>query len=192
MAPSPPDRPRPSVAALFLTYLKIGLIGFGGVNAWARRVIVEEKHWLSEQEYAEVLGLGQVLPGPNALNVAIQLGERFRGGPGALAAVAGLFGGPMTLLAGLAALHDAYGELPLVKAVLAGTAAAAAGMIIGTAMKMATRLKPSLPIVAVGLCALAGGAALRLPLPWIVLGLAPFGIAAAWWTAKRAEARPPA
>ena len=192
MAAPPPDRPAPSVAALFLTYLKIGLIGFGGVNAWARRVIVEEKRWLSEQEYAEVLGLGQVLPGPNALNVAIQLGERFRGAPGALAAVVGLFGGPLALLAGLAALHDAYGELPLVKAVLAGTAAAAAGMIIGTATKMATKLKPGLPIIAVGLCALVAGAALRLPLPWIVLGLAPFGIAAAWWTAKRAEARPPA
>ncbi len=180
-----PARPHPTVSALFLTYLRIGLIGFGGVNAWARRVIVEEKHWLSEQEYAETLGLGQVLPGPNALNVAIHIGDRFRGGLGALAAVFGLFGGPMTLLAGLAMLHDAYGEVPLVKAVLAGTAAAAAGMVLGTAAKIATKLKPSLPILGVGACALLGGAVLRLPLPFIVLGLAPFGIAAAWWTAKQ-------
>ncbi|NGM20631.1 chromate transporter [Roseomonas stagni] len=175
---------QPTVAQLFLTYLKIGLVGFGGVNAWARRVLVEEKRWLTEQEYAEVLGLGQVLPGPNALNVAIQLGDRFRGGPGALATTIGLFGGPLVVLMGLAILHDAYGEVPLVKAVLAGTAATAAGMILGTALKMATKLKPSLPIIAVGIAALIGGAALRLPLPYIVLGLAPFGIAAAWWTMK--------
>jgi chromate transporter len=180
-------RPHPTVAALFLTYLKIGLSGFGGVNAWARRVLVEERRWLTEQEYAEVLGLGQVLPGPNALNVAIQLGDRFRGGLGALAAVAGLFGGPMAVLALLAVLHDAYGEVPIVKAVLAGIAAAAAGMVLGTAAKMAQKLKPSLPIIAVGLASLLGGAVLRLPLPYIVLGLAPFGIAAAWWTMRPAR-----
>ena len=173
------------MAQLFLTYLRIGLIGFGGVNAWARRTLVEEKRWLTEHEYAEVLGLGQVLPGPNALNVAIQLGERFRGGAGALAATLGLFGGPMVVLVGMAMLHDTYGEIPIVKAVLAGTAAAAAGMILGTALRMATRLKPSLPILLVGIAALTGGAVLRLPLPYIVLGLAPFGIAAAWWTMRQ-------
>ncbi len=177
-------RPRPSVSALFFTYLRIGLIGFGGVNAWARRVLVEERRWVTEQEYAEVLGIGQVLPGPNALNVAIQLGERFRGGWGALAASVGLFGGPMVVLVGLAMLHDAYGEVPLVKAVLAGTAAAAAGMILGTAARITQNLKPAWPILAVGLAALVGGAVLRLPLPWIVLGLAPLGILAAWWTGR--------
>ncbi|MGK7867368.1 chromate transporter [Falsiroseomonas sp. E2-1-a20] len=179
-------RPRPTVAQIFLTYLKIGLVGFGGVNAWARRVLVEERRWVTEQEYAEVLGLGQVLPGPNALNVAIQLGERFRGGWGALAASFGLFGGPLALLVGLAMFHDTYGEVPLVKAVLAGTAAAAAGMILGTAAKITTKLKPALPILAVGIAALVGGSLLRLPLPFIVLGLAPFGILAAWWTRNRA------
>jgi chromate transporter len=179
-----PARPRPSVAALFLTYLKIGLVGFGGVNAWARRVLVEEKRWVTEQEYAEVLGLGQVLPGPNALNVAIQLGDRFGGGRGALAASIGLFGGPLVVLLGLAMLHDAYGDLPMVQAVLAGTAAAAAGMILGTAAKITTNLKPAWPILAVGIAALLAGSVLRLPLPYIVLGLAPFGILAAWWTMR--------
>lgn len=177
-------RPRPTVAALFLTYLKIGLVGFGGVNAWARRVLVEERRWVTEQEYAELLGLGQVLPGPNALNVAIHLGERFQGARGALAASLGLFGGPMLVLLGLAMLHDTYGELPMVKAVLAGTAAAAAGMVLGTAAKITTNLRPAWPILAVGCAALLAGSVLRLPLPWIVLGLAPLGILAAWWNMR--------
>jgi chromate transporter len=180
--------PRPSLSALVLTYFKIGLIGFGGVNAWARRVIVEEKRWLTEQDYAETLGLGQVLPGPNAMNVAIQLGERWHGGIGALAAPVALFAGPLAVLVGLAVLHDAYGELPLVKAVLGGVACAAAGMIIGTALKMTGKLRPSPPVVAVGLAAVAGSWLLRLPLPAVVLGLAPFGIWAAWWTARRRDA----
>lgn len=178
-------RPKPTLAALTLTYLKIGLIGFGGVNAWARHVIVTERGWLNEQEYAEVLGLGQVLPGPNALNVSIQLGERWHGAAGAVLAPLALFGGPLAVLIGLAMLHDRYGDIPLVKAVLAGVACAAAGMIIGTALKMTQKLKPSLPIAAVGLAALLGAVWLRLPLPVIVLGLAPFGIAAARWGAAR-------
>lgn len=176
--------PSPTLLSFFLAYLKIGLIGFGGVNAWARRVLVEETRWISEQDYAEVLGLGQVLPGANALNVAIQLGERWHGAAGALAGALGLFGGPMALLVGLAVLHDQYGQVPIVQAVLGGTAAAAAGMVIGTALKMVQKLKPALPIIAVGLAALAGAALFRLPLPMIVLGLAPFGIAAAWWTSR--------
>jgi chromate transporter len=178
-------RPRPGLAALVLTYLKIGLIGFGGVNAWARRVIVEERRWLTEQEYAEVLGLGQVLPGPNALNVAVQLGERWHGARGALLAPAALFTGPLAVLIGLALLHDAYGGLQPVRAVLAGVACAGAGMVIGTALKMTAKLRPPPPAVAVGLAAILGATVLRLPLPAIVLSLAPFGIAAAWWRERR-------
>lgn len=183
-APLPP--PRPSLSALFLGYLQIGLTGFGGVNAWARRVIVEERRWLSEQEYAETLGIAQVLPGPNALNVAIAIGQRFHGGVGSLVAATGLFAGPLALLAGLASLYDAYGELPIVRAVLAGVAAAAAGMVIGTAAKMAQRLKPTAPLWVVGIAALAAAWLLRLPLLTVVLGLAPFGVLAAWWGSRRA------
>jgi chromate transporter len=185
---APPDAP-PTVLQIFVTYLRIGLIGFGGVNAWARRVLVEEKRWVTDLEYAEVLGLGQALPGPNALNVAIFLGGQWRGPAGAIAAPLGLFGGPLFVLILLALAHDRWGEIPLVKAVLAGTAAAAAGMVIGTALKMVQKLKPTLPVVAVGLAAVAG-ALLRVPLPIIVLGLAPCGIAAAWWDRRgKAAAR---
>ena len=53
----------PTRGELFLSYVKIGLLGFGGVAAWARHVIVEDRRWLTEREYAEILGLGQVLPG---------------------------------------------------------------------------------------------------------------------------------
>ena len=189
-APMLPDAaPRPTVSQIFLTYLSIGLMGFGGVNAWARRTLVEKKRWLTDQDYAEVLGLGQALPGPNALNVAIFLGERWRGAAGALAATFGLFGGPLCVLILLAIAHDRWGELPLVKAVLAGTAAAAAGMVIGTALKIVQNLKPAMPLVVVGVAAVAG-ALLRVPLPVIVLGLAPFGIAAAWWVMRgKAPAR---
>jgi len=174
-------RPVPTLLELFLAYGRIGLIGFGGINAWARRVLVEEKRWLTDQEYAETLGLGQVLPGPNALNAAIMIGDRFHGTAGAIAAPVAMFGGPLILLAGLAMFYDAYAEHPTVRAVLAGVAAAAAGMVLGTAAKMTEKLKPPPPLLAVGLVALVAAGILRVPLPYTVLGLAPFGI----WAAAR-------
>lgn len=169
----------PSRTQLYLAYLQIGLTAFGGVNAWARRFFVEQKGWLTEQEYAETLGIGQVLPGPNALNTAIGIGTRFHGATGAIVCALGLFTGPMTLLAAVASLYDAYGQLPLVRAILTGIAAAAAGMVMGTAMKMATRLKPSLPLLCIGSAALVM-AVLRVPMPWVLLILAPLGLFAAW------------
>jgi chromate transporter len=184
MIDDPPPRPVPTLPELFLTYGKIGLIGFGGINAWARRVLVEEKRWLTDQEYAETLGLGQVLPGPNALNAAIMIGDRFHGTAGAIAAPGAMFGGPLILLAGLAMFYDAYGDVPTVRAVLAGVAAAAAGMVLGTAAKMTQKLRPPPLLLAVGLLALASSGIFRVPLPWTVLGLAPFGIAAAWWVLR--------
>jgi chromate transporter len=175
---------RPSRTALYLAYLQIGLTAFGGVNAWARRFFVEKKGWLTEQEYAETLGIGQVLPGPNALNTAIGIGTRFHGATGALVCALGLFTGPMTLLAAVASLYDAYGQLPLVRAILTGIAAAAAGMVMGTAMKMATRLRPTLPLFLIGLTALAM-AALRVRMPYVLLSLAPFGLYFAWRSLRR-------
>jgi chromate transporter len=185
MTDDPPPRPVPTLADLFLTYGKIGLIGFGGINAWARRVLVEEKRWLTDQEYAETLGLGQVLPGPNALNAAIMVGDRFHGTAGAIAAPSAMFGGPLILLAGLAMLYDAYGELPTMRALLAGVGAAAAGMVLGTAAKMTEKLRPPPALLAVGLVAFAAAGILRVPLPVTVFGLAPFGIWAAWRAMRR-------
>ena len=72
-----------------------------GVAAWARRVIVEERRWLTEREYAEVLGLGQVLPGPNVGNAAVMIGRRFHGLPGALLATAGIYCAPLLILIAL-------------------------------------------------------------------------------------------
>lgn len=163
-------------AELFAGYAKIGLLGFGGVAVMARHVIVEERRWLSERDYAEVLGLGQILPGPNVGNAAVMIGRRFHGFAGALVATAGLYIGPLAILVTLALLYDAYGERPGVAPFMRGVAAAAAGMVIGMALKMGTKLRPPPELAAVGVLAVLAAAWLRLPLPVIVLALAPLGI----------------
>jgi chromate transporter len=59
---------------LFLGFAKTGLRGFGGVLSWARRLVVEERAWLSPGEFSDVLSLCQFLPGPNIVNVSIVVG----------------------------------------------------------------------------------------------------------------------
>ena len=173
----------PTRRDLFLGYLKIGLFGFGGVAAWARRVIVEERRWLTEREYAEVLGLGQVLPGPNVGNAAVMIGRRFHGLPGALLATAGIYCAPLLILIALSLLYDRFGQRPEVAPAMAGIAAAAAGMVIGTAAKMVGKLKLAPEAIVLLLLATAAAAWGRVSLPLVVLVLAPLSIAASLYRA---------
>jgi chromate transporter len=163
---------------LFLGFLKIGLCGFGGIAAWARRVIVEERAWLSEREYVSLLGVGQILPGPNTVNAAVMIGDRFQGVPGAFIAVVALMAMPLVILVTLATLYERYATLPDVAAAMSGTAAAAAGLVIGTALKMARRLEPTRIALFFGLVAFVAIGVLGLPLIAVVLVLAPLSVAA--------------
>lgn len=182
MAEAPVAQP-PSKAALFAGYAKIGLLGFGGVAAMARHVIVEERRWLSERDYAETLALGQVLPGPNVGNSAILIGRRFHGAAGALIAMLALYAGPLAVLLALLTLWRAFADNPWVGAAVEGSAAAGAGLVLGLALKTATRLRPPPELISVGLAALAAGWLLRVPLPLIVLTLGPLGV---WLSLRRA------
>lgn len=121
---------------LFRGFCLIGLSGFGGVLPWARRYIVERYHWLEPEEFAALLGLGQVMPGPNVMNLSVCVGMKFQGWRGAVVAPLGILLAPMfiVLLMGLAYLH--YGDLPVVHAVLRGIIAVGAGLIVATGLKM--------------------------------------------------------
>jgi len=175
----------PTLTDLFFGYAKIGILGFGGVGPIARHVIVAERKWLTEREYAEILGLGQVLPGPNVGNASIMIGRRFHGLPGVLFVTAGFYSLPLCVLMGLALFYDRFGQDPGVERFMHGIAAAAAGMVLGTALKMATKLKPPPEILAVGLVTVFCAAILRLPLYVVVVIMGALGITAAWWRATQ-------
>ena len=71
---------RVTLGALFAGFLKATLCGFGGgLLVWVRRVMVEERHWMSEAEFADTLSLCQFLPGVNFANMSICVGSKFRG-----------------------------------------------------------------------------------------------------------------
>jgi chromate transporter len=65
------QKPRVSRSALFLTFSRISLSSFGGALFWTRRGLVERQRWLTEREFVDLLTLGQLLPGPNVLNLTV-------------------------------------------------------------------------------------------------------------------------
>ena len=91
-----------SPGELFRTFNALALQGFGGVLPVAQRVLVEQRQWLSREQFVEVLSLGQVLPGPNIVNVALMIGDRFFGLRGAAAALLGLLTAPLLIEIGRA------------------------------------------------------------------------------------------
>src|SRR5881628_3606739 len=109
-AAPPPATHAPSKTELFLGFLGIAVVAFGGVLPWARYVLVERRRWLTPEEFTDVLGLGQLLPGPNIVNVSIAIGNRFHGALGSLIAFAGLMGAPVAIVLALAALYARFAE----------------------------------------------------------------------------------
>src|ERR1043166_5800042 len=80
---------KPSLVELALTFNKISLASFGGgLSAWARRYVVEEKKWLDDEEFLSALTLSRGLPRANQMTVAVYVGNRFHGARGAVETVA--------------------------------------------------------------------------------------------------------
>lgn len=172
----------PSRQELFAGFFSVGLSGFGGVLPLAHRMLVMRRRWLSDAEFTEVLGLGQVLPGPNIVNVAVAVGSRFHGMSGALAAVGGLMLAPLVIVLLLATLYGQYQSLPALRGVLAGLASAGAGLVVAMGLRLAERLERRGWCLATALLTLVAVTLWNLPLLGVLLVIAPLAIALAWWT----------
>jgi chromate transporter len=147
---------------------------FGGVLPWARRELVEKRAWLKSEEFIELLGLCQFLPGPNISNLSIAVGSHFRGARGAVAAFLGLYTVPIVIALVLAQLYAVYGEVPSVQGALNGIASVAAGLILTMALKMGVPLFRERNWTGLGLLGLTFVAVgiLRIPLLWSLPTLA--------------------
>lgn len=188
MAPSTVDtsvehRAVPGLATLFLAFSGIAVMGFGGVMPFARRMLVEQRRWMTPDEFNEAYSLAQFLPGGNIINLSVAVGRRFQGAAGALVCVAGLVLAPTFIMIGFGVLYARYGQVPAVQQALGGVAAAAAGLIIAMAAKMAAPIigKGALLPAGIALLAFLAVAIAKLSLLPVVAILAPLSIALAWW-----------
>jgi len=168
--------PPPDQRALFIGFLMLGLISFGGALPHARRVIVEERRWITPETFVELLGLCQFLPGGNIINLSVAIGMRFRGVSGALAALLGLIAGPSAIVVLLGVVYDHTQNNPHIRHLFAGLAAAAAGLLVAMSVRIVLPLwrKPAgIAIASLGFIAIA---LLRLPLLPTMLVLTPLSI----------------
>ena len=76
---------RLSAPQLFIAFTTLGLTSFGQLIPNARHAMVNRHKWITDPEFAEMLAIGQMLPGPNVVNVSAALGDRHAGWAGAFA-----------------------------------------------------------------------------------------------------------
>jgi len=177
---SPPASSPPTLLDLFLAFALISLCGFGGVLAWSRRMLVEERKWMTPEEFNDAYALCQFLPGPNVVNLSVVFGRRIRGRVGAAVALVGLIGPPFVFVSFIGLLYSRFGEIAALQRMLFGVAAAAAGLVLGTCAKMARPLFNDRLGLAVALATFASVGVLRWPLYWALAVLVPLSIAIAW------------
>jgi len=187
--PVPHPAPR-SCGELFGAFTRLALHGFGGVLPVAQHELVERLGWVGRDEFLAMLSVAQVLPGPNVVNLALMIGDRFFGWRGALAAVAGMLLAPALLVLMLAALAARAREYPVVAGALRGMAIVAAGLVASTAIRLTTALRGNVlgrPLAAAfGALTLAAVGMLRWPLVGVVLGVGSIAVGAAWLRLRQA------
>lgn len=166
----------PTIVELFTGFLILGLTGFGGVLPLARHMAVEQRRWLTGVEFTELLSLCQFLPGGNIINLSVAIGLKFRGLPGAAAAIFGLIAAPIAIVIALGFIYARYRHEPQVVHMFAGLAAAAAGLLIAMAAKLAWPLRRKPLAIAIGLAIFVAIAGLHLPLVPTMLVMAPISI----------------
>ena len=137
----PPEASRPpTLPQIFGAFARIGAASFGGgLVAYLRDALVEERKWMDEEEFLAALEIGQTLPGLNSVNVSIIAGRHLAGPMGALAAALGIILPGVLALVVLGLLYDHFRHNPDVAAALAGVAAAAVGLLLQVTLKIGAK-----------------------------------------------------
>ena len=156
-----------------------------------QRELVDKKRWLTRDEFIEDWAVAQILPGPNVVNLALMLGDRYFGLRGALVALGGLLAFPLLAVLSLAALFAGISDAPAAQGALRGMGAVASGLIAATGIKLMPALKNNvmggMVCWALGAATFIAVALMRVPLNGVLLGLG--GLASLWAWRQLGQAR---
>jgi chromate transporter len=136
-APATAEPTKITPLSIFLTFLQIGAISFGGgVVAYLRDGLVRKKQWFDDVEFLEMTSISNTLPGLNATNMAILAGDRLAGWLGATGALIGMCLPSFLFMTAAGMVYSESHARPLASAALRGVAAAATGLIAATWFKI--------------------------------------------------------
>jgi chromate transporter len=173
--------PRVSLPAIVGAFAKIGLMSFGGaLSGWMHRELVARRQWMDEEDFLSGLALGQIMPGANVANLSLYIGQRLRGGAGAVAALLGMLLPPMALVLMLAIVYERFAGILWVHRFIEDMAAAAIGLTIVVGVRACRRVERRAGPLAILLAIVLTVGVLGLPMVTIVLCAAPLSIALAW------------
>ncbi|MEY9178970.1 chromate transporter [Bradyrhizobium sp. USDA 326] len=180
----------PSLVALFLAFARMSLAGFGGVLVFARRALVEQHRWMTADEFNETFALCHFLPGPNIVNLSMVFGSRLRGIAGGVAAFAGLLLPPTLIMTALAIAYARFGDIEVLRRILAGISCAAVGLLIAVVFRMMTpllkRADPLAAILMLGVFLAIG--VLRMPLQAVLLVAIPVSVCVTYFLRRKVAA----
>ena len=168
-----------SLWELAVTFLFIGVTSVGGgLTAYVRRIVVENKKWLTDEEFFPGLALCQLLPGANVVGLALYIGNYLCGVAGAIIATVCLIAPSASILFGLGYLYFSLGSLPSVDAVLIGIAAVACGLMSSMFVESAKASLKNIFDVLVFITTFALVKFAHIHVPYAILIMAPIAI---WW-----------
>jgi chromate transporter len=173
--------PHVRLSEIFLTFAKIGLTGFGGgmaIVAIVERICVQEKQWITSEEFLHGLAFGQIL-GPFSLNVCTFTGHHLRGIRGGIVAATGFIMPSFLMVSILSWLYFAYHKLPQLQAALKGTNPVIIGLIAVVAIDMGRKQIKGSNGMLMALAAFVATVFLKLNAAWVLLGAALWSFSAA-------------
>ncbi|MEW6634128.1 MAG: chromate transporter [Pseudomonadota bacterium] len=183
---SKPESPSaPSCSQLFWIFTRIGLTSFGGgLSGWLLREFVQNRNWMTQEEFLNGLSISQALPGVNVKNMAVWIGYRLQGWRGAVVGFVGIIIPPAVVIVLLGTAFSSLSGYPLTHVALTGAAAAAVGLSLSmgvTAARAVPRNAVALTIMAATFIAVA---ILHWPLFWVVLAAGSISVAHAYVRGK--------
>src|SRR5262245_31057282 len=170
-----------SLPMLFVGFMKVAFCSVGGGSGivFARGLAVEQRRWIGDPEFADILSLCQFLPGPNVVGIVVCVGSRLRGPAGALASLAGFTVIPVTIGLFVGTWIIRYADLAIVQGILGGVSAAAAGLLIGTGLRLLMLHRDQPMALCFAVLAFVGLVFTKLPLLAVLLAVAPLSVTVA-------------
>jgi len=178
-----------TLSQIFRAFLLVGATSFGGgVMAYLRSSLVEKHGWLDDEGFVQFLAMSQSLPGLNSTNMAVLVGDRLRGTPGAIVATVGICLPGAFLMFFVGMLHRQHGARPLVTAAFHGVTAAAVGLVAAVALQIGRKVLTRVDDLAFVALAVIGVSVLHQS---VLIVLFVVSALAVWWYRPRDDAPGP-
>jgi chromate transporter len=161
-----------SLSEVIRLFLKLGTIAFGGPAAHIALMheeVVGRRRWVTEQQFLDLVGATNLIPGPSSTELAIYLGLRRAGWRGLVAAGVCFVAPAFTIVLGLAVLYDRFGTTPVATDLLYGVTPVVIAIIAHALLLLGRTAVKRVGLAIIGLAALAGYLAGLHPL--LLLGL---------------------